>query len=156
MLQPTKNMKSTGFFFLCHRHTKLIGTGAKCQNLHEKYQRQFCGLNQGSWNHESILFPVCFSVSMFLQLITRAPVPFSWNSLTIFLPWSHCKVEMLNLWQCNHFHGYRLSFIKTRLWWLHCRIKQKEKPGSKQKKLYILGRNLFSIKKRKHRKLLLT
>lgn len=34
---------------------------------------------------------------------------------TSFPPWCRCKVEMPNLWHCNHFHGNRLWHRKNKI-----------------------------------------
>lgn len=60
-----------------------------------------------------------------------------------FPPWSCCKVEMQIYNMVIIFMATDCGIIKTRLWWLHCRIQQKEKLGWMQKKLFFRHRLLW-------------
>lgn len=81
---------------------------------------------------------------MFLQLITRraCTLPFEQpHHLFLLDPAVKLKCQIYNI--VIIFMATDCGIIKTRLWWLHCRIQQKEKLGWMQEKLFFRHRLLW-------------
>lgn len=88
--------------------------------------------------------PAHFTISMFLQLITRSTctIP-SKQPRHLFLLDPAVKLKCRIYGIAIIFMATDCGIVKTRLWWLHCRIRQKEKPSSMQEKLFFRHKLLW-------------
>lgn len=109
-------MEDMEVYWFCHGHTEMNGKRGHML----KPSRVAC--EAALWlklkdldSHIYFLSAVPFTISMFLQLITRSTIPFKQTTSSSFPSWSWCKVEMPNLWHCNHLHSNRLWNHKNKI-----------------------------------------
>lgn len=97
------------------------------------------------YNHFFFLnLPVHFTISMFFQLITRGTctIPFE-QPRHLFPLDSAIKLKCWIYDIAIIFMATDCGIVKTRLWWLHCRIRQKEEPSSMPEKLFFRHKLLW-------------